>query len=1077
MQTNNQWRQFNFFDVTPIRDPLTKNGSPLFSDPYLTAACSGRESVFLATADGLVKQISKDIQLLHVYNIHDDRLSDSDGYTIQHLKCLPNTSLLLTVSVRTGHPVSVRLWNLDRFADNPQSSNSKSGSDSSDGGLQPRLLHLHSMVTVHNGSNTYPLSAFAISQDNNLLAFGFADGAVIVVRGDIVHDRGSRQRLVYKSSIPITGVAFEHENTSVIFVTTLNRVITVSTSGRNNGKPEAILDKSNGANLGCVALDEAASHSLPVKQFSLVIARTKDLSWYSSNRSGPSFALDVPKKALYSYKQYFVIVVDPRADSPVSASSSTQTSTSAIQSLVQSDYVRVLIIDTIGKFIVYSGQISKGVGHVFTQWDALNIISSDGVLYRFHEKSLANRIDILERSRLYQSAIDMARQYNTETKDIYKRYGDFLYDEDKKEQALEQYCQCIDAYNSSHVIVKYRDSQYVALLSRYLEAVLDTDIVTTNHVSLLLNCYAKTKNLEKFEQLLRSSIAADEPSTIDKPVRVDPSLIEYEVAISLCRKVGCHELAAQLADQNGDCDLAVQLYLTEFNNPKGTLDYIETLDVKDALRILITYSREFLDYFPVRTSVLLIALFTGKYTPKRHGTGAQDQFSRDIEADYMSYAAPVLQSYRAFVNYVASKTLSNDGNYGNGPHSNVSDAASISRISTLDTRSSTDLSRRSTGTPTQGSSHEDKTTAEERFVPTYQPPRPRLIFASFLNHPYQFVIFLEACLESSDTFEADERDQSDIVSALIESYLQLAKVAKDAESKSAWETKALDLLTAKKAVVKPNTIALIKHVTGSALTQDEHEDDDGTNDIDALRSSIAVDDIEGVKRIMTKVLARGDFFTNNTNNEAKNNLRELHVLMLSYLVSSKPVLDQCTDLLEKLLDQIKKERTLAPLQVFQILSTKSVATVGHVRNYLVELINSEESEILRNEQLAHSYRKESEEKKAQINDMLTKTATIDPQKTQCELCHITLDLPCVHFACGHAYHQRCLDTSMHATSSTSPSCPRCLSEYDNIKMLRKAQEEVAQRDDLFESALKDSEFKFRVVTDFVGHGALSSMLL
>lgn len=1039
------------------------------------------------------------MQLVNRFSIHD---AQSD-WTISHIKCLPHTSLLLTVSFRTGHPLCVQLWNLDRLELGKRSG----GLDSNQAKEKEKetVPHLHATVNVQNGANTFPLTAFAVSSDNNVLAFGFADGAVIIVRGDIVHDRGSRQRLVYKSSIPITGVAFDGASSSLVYVTTLNQVLTVSTSGRNNGKPDTVLDKANGANLGCVAVDESniviGDHDAS-QHGNLVVARTQDISWYSLSRRGPSFALDVPKRAVYAYEHYLFIVVDSRAEatasespraSPFASSPPPQSQSqqqqqhqrpSAIQMLVRSDAVRVLIVDTIAKFIVYSGQISRGVSHVFSQWGCLNVIGSDGILYRFHEKPLATRIDILEASRLYDAALDLAKLYSntmpssesavadsdaaSTIKQIHLHYADYLYDEDKKEEALRHYSLCVDAYNTSHVIVKYRDSQYIAYLTQYLETIATSRFATTNHISLLLNCYAKVKQLDKLQHLLESTALASTTTTSDDE-KINPELVDYDVAIDLCRKVGCHELAAKLADKNGDCDLAVQLHLTEFNDAKGALDYIETLTVTDALRILINYSREFLECFPVRTTVVLIALFTGKYVPKQPDTkdAMTVQYSGDLEADYVSYAAPVLQSYRAFVNYVASKTLSNEQQtlpVGDSPAQNGAD-----------------------------SEPED-----DEFTPTYQPPRPRLIFASFLNHPFQFVIFLEACLESSQSFEADARDQSDIVSALLESYLNLAKTAARAEDRSSWEAKAAELLRAHRSVVKSNnTISLIKYLTidesAPFTSSTEVLEVNGGHDTpasetttsttsadatDALRSCIAANDIDGVRRILLRKYTNGttDYYGSPSRSSAtSNNRKEFHALALSYLVSSKDVLSKCEDILDKIFEEIKQERTLAPLQVFEILSTKSVATVGHVRKYLVELITAQEDEIQRNEQLAESYKTESDAKKEQIKELLTSTKLA--QNAQCEYCSQPLDLPCIHFACGHSYHQRCLDTSIHATSQSSPSCPKCLSEYDNIKMLRKAQDEMADRADLFDAALEESDAKFRVLTDFVGHGALTSMVL
>ncbi|GME85923.1 unnamed protein product [[Candida] boidinii] len=93
--------------------------------------------------------------------------------------------------------------------------------------------------------------------------------------------------------------------------------------------------------------------------------------------------------------------------------------------------------------------------------------------------------------------------------------------------------------------------------------------------------------------------------------------------------------------------------------------------------------------------------------------------------------------------------------------------------------------------------------------------------------------------------------------------------------------------------------------------------------------------------------------------------------------------------------------------------------------------------------------------------------------------------------CHHSYHERCLSDiigyyTINNTKGSSIAekeayddsgnlllkCPKCVGEFDAIEALRKSQEEVGVRNDLFKSALNDSSDKFKVMCNFFGRGAM-----
>jgi vacuolar protein sorting-associated protein 11 len=74
----------------------------------------------------------------------------------------------------------------------------------------------------------------------------------------------------------------------------------------------------------------------------------------------------------------------------------------------------------------------------------------------------------------------------------------------------------------------------------------------------------------------------------------------------------------------------------------------------------------------------------------------------------------------------------------------------------------------------------------------------------------------------------------------------------------------------------------------------------------------------------------------------------------------------------------------------------------------------------------------------------------------------------VHFLCKHSFHQRCLNQ----VDDEVPECPKCAPANQNIRAFRKAQEESADRHELFVDALGRSKERFATVSEFFGRGVM-----
>lgn len=88
----------------------------------------------------------------------------------------------------------------------------------------------------------------------------------------------------------------------------------------------------------------------------------------------------------------------------------------------------------------------------------------------------------------------------------------------------------------------------------------------------------------------------------------------------------------------------------------------------------------------------------------------------------------------------------------------------------------------------------DNKDAETEALPQYEIPKPRTAFSAFVDHPKEFVNFLETLVERPDL---KQEAKIDLFTTLFEMYLDTAKSKKDSTEKQEWEDKAKKLIEGK----------------------------------------------------------------------------------------------------------------------------------------------------------------------------------------------------------------------------------------------------------------------------------------
>lgn len=429
------------------------------------------------------------------------------------------------------------------------------------------------------------------------------------------------------------------------------------------------------------------------------------------------------------------------------------------------------------------------------------------------------------------------------------------------------------------------------------------------------------------------------------------------------------------------------------------------------------YARVLLENCPNETTQLFIDYFTGRYQQKK------DAIAPQVVAQQTGYGAGAVNAVQNLRDLLPLPYMNTSAVASPATQGNI--AATISDNQVIED-------------PDQVS------------APSYNPPQPRTAFSSFVDHPDEFIVFLEACLKEKNL---KERDKIDLYTTLFEMYLHKSNEKKGV-NREEWEAKAKKLIEGKDIPIDTSNVLLLSHLSdfrdGTTLVREQ-----AGLLFDIFRSYTSAKDTRGAIKALKKYGPEEP---------------QLYPAALSYFTSDPRILEEAGDELDAVLQKIDEDGLMAPLQVVQTLSTNAVATMGMVKTYLQQTIERERKEIASNRRLISSYRNETTDKRQEMADLSSKPQTFN--NTRCAFCGSPLTLPTVHFMCKHSFHQGCLNMEVGENGQVEGACTVCKKDNDTIRAIRKAQDESADRHDMFLDALARSHDKFSTISEFFGRGVM-----
>ncbi|GAA49654.1 vacuolar protein sorting-associated protein 11 homolog, partial [Clonorchis sinensis] len=360
-------------------------------------------------------------------------------------------------------------------------------------------------------------------------------------------------------------------------------------ASRIPGQSCTVLDRF-GASFDCSSIV-----SLTPDDLQFAVASRDAVYFYQSDGRGPCLATDGNKLALSVFKQYLVLVKGP----PGLYLSHTGLLSTADNLPLESS-VTLTIHDQQNKFI--AGEFSiQGVLSMFIEWDGIYLLclerNAEGALRHtligLTEKSTHAKLEMLFSKKNFQMAIDIAKSQHFEQEElarIFGSYADHLYKQKDYDGAIKEYVKTIGILEASFVIQRFLEGGHVTQLACYLEALNAANLASSDHLILLLNCYARLQDKTRINDFLQ------------KPI--NPQM-NVPAALHVLRQANFPDAALRLAQLSGRFADRIGILIEDMDNCGAALEDIAQFPFDEALRAICNYGHILMDRLPTETLQLL----------------------------------------------------------------------------------------------------------------------------------------------------------------------------------------------------------------------------------------------------------------------------------------------------------------------------------------------------------------------------------------------------------------------------------------------------------------------------------------
>lgn len=949
------WKKFSFFEQSVKKDHEFPQA--------VGCCCQGANSVVAGCADGSVALLDRNLQIQQAFQAHVK--------SVDFVAYLDREKLLITLGHDEGAaPVNLKVWNLE-------------GQPKSSTASPPCLRTLRMFTPKQPEAEVTALAVHEESWPTMTIAVGLASGSVYVLRGDVGKDKAHRTTLsMQPSGSSITTLNFKGSTNHLhLYVTTQTSVAAfdIKTSSKVS------LDEA-GASPGCAVLNPEGV---------LIIGRDEAFYFNTLEGRGPCFACEGHKEQLRWYHNYIVAVLSTPGQQDFPAT-----------------YV-LQVFDLRNKLIAISVPLAEAPQHVVCNWGLVLVVQADNTVLCLKEKELNSKLELLYNKSLYLLALNLAHSHQADPSscaEIQRRYADHLYSKHDYDGAMTQYVATIGYLEPSYVIRKFLDAQRIHNLTSYLEQLHEQGKASADHTTLLLNCYTKLKDVDKLDQFLRGSGAAD----------TTPSLnFDVETAVKVCRTAGYYQHALFVSQAAAETEWYLDILLEDMQSWDDALAYLQDLPRQQAAAALKKHGKVLLNNRPEATTALLMQLCTPGDSSKPDGDWIAKvsdfaHLAADRPLALMLLCEFILNSTRAppgeeflYHTLLELHLMGDEEDQGSQPagsataesaaqdvsasSQHVSDASSAQDDEEQEGRRQAGAAATTSGAPKVGP------------ATTSGPPR----------------------LGPANGLSPQKREAA----------LDLLKRGWPLGEESKYDTNHA-LVLCRMHGFSPGLRFLYEHMrlfrevlqVHMAAGDHAHLIQDCMRLGDALRG--------GDPHLWSEVL---EYF------------------------ARQP--QDCTEQVGAVLQHIEAGNLLPPLVVLSILAKNPNLQLSIVKDYIARQLSAESSHIQEDRAQIAKYQQETAQMRAEVKELRTQARVF--QNSKDALSGAPLELPAVHFVCGHSFNLRSL-------GENEKECPLCAPQFRSILDIKRAMRTGATEQDKFFAQLKSSPNGFGVIAEFFGRGLLDA---
>ena len=270
-----------------------------------------------------------------------------------------------------------------------------------------------------------------------------------LIRGDLINDLGTKQRIVYESEEPVTGVELRsEEKLTTLFISTTARILKLGISSKGHAQPPRTIEDS-GCRVGCMTVRGRSGE--------IIVARDDAIYYYTLDGRGPPRAFEAQKSLVSVYQNYIAIVSPPEAGTGVKEATTMRRRFGSAAADALFNTSTLTLLETELRLMAHSEALLSTVIAVIELWGDLFTILKSGKVHRYHEKTLQQRLELLYQRNLFPLAIELARNSGMDAQQqqvIFRKFGDSLYQKGDYDGAMSQYIRAIDTSEPSQIIRK-----------------------------------------------------------------------------------------------------------------------------------------------------------------------------------------------------------------------------------------------------------------------------------------------------------------------------------------------------------------------------------------------------------------------------------------------------------------------------------------------------------------------------------------------------------------------------------------------------------------------------------------------